>query len=218
MSLPPPRTGIGPPARLLTGVQIRQNRGSRPAAARRCLGTPRAGQDRPWGRDSAGVPAVPRAAPERSAGDAGGWTGPDSPRTFAASRGPGIGRGCWRHVTSWAAACLCCLRSVAAGCLSVPPRLSAVGNTAGHQPLASPAPGLATSAAPGGGPDLGTVPLPCAWPCLPLRTPWTLRSPTSGQHSAGLPAARRVGGMPEENAACEEVENTQPGESAIGPA
>lgn len=29
-----------------------------------------------------------------------------SPQTFAAGRGHGSGRGCWRHVTSWAAASL----------------------------------------------------------------------------------------------------------------
>lgn len=29
-----------------------------------------------------------------------------SPQTFAAGRGRGSGRGCWRHVTSWAAASL----------------------------------------------------------------------------------------------------------------
>lgn len=65
--------------------------------------------------------------------------GPHSPRTFAAGRGPGIGRGCWRRVTSWAAACLCCLRNVAAGCLSVPPRLSAAGAPPPHQ-LRPPSP------------------------------------------------------------------------------
>uniref|UniRef100_A0A8V5GYM6 Uncharacterized protein n=1 Tax=Melopsittacus undulatus TaxID=13146 RepID=A0A8V5GYM6_MELUD len=66
---------------------------------------------------------------EQREGDRGSWMMPDSPRTFAAGRGPGIERGCWRRVTSWAAACLWCLWSVAAGCLSVLPHLSAVGHS-----------------------------------------------------------------------------------------
>lgn len=88
-----------------------------------------------------------------------GWMEPYSPQTFAAGRGPGIERECWRRVTSWAAACLCCLRSVAAGCLSVPPRLSAVGGTAALSPWPC------QPCVPG-----GNVPLPCAWPRLPPGT------------------------------------------------
>lgn len=86
-----------------------------------------------------------------------GWSWMElySPQTFAAGRGPGIGRECWRRVTSWAAACLCCLRSVAAGCLSVPPRLSAGGGTAAISP----------------------------WPCQPLSPVGTSPCPVLGPAS-----------------------------------
>lgn len=108
--------------------------------------------------------------PELRAAGRGWLQGPDSPRTFAAGRGPGIGRGCWRRVTSWAAACLCCLRNVAAGCLSVPPRLSAAGAPPPRQPHVSwqglpPSPVLGP-AAPRGTPD-PVVPTPWAAPCQP---------------------------------------------------
>lgn len=179
------------------------NHCSRPAVARRCPGTPRAGQDGPLGWDTAGAPAMPLAALEQRAVDTGGWKAPDSPRTFAAGRGPGIGRGCWRRVTSWAAACLCCLRSVAAGSLSVPPRLSAAGSTAGHQPPAR------LLRIPRWGSGLGICPPPL---CLALPAPKdTLQSSSSRQHSVGLLTALRVRGMPEGNSACGESGNAQPG-------
>lgn len=38
-----------------------------------------------------------------------------SPQTFAAGRGHGSGRGCWRHVTSWAAVSPRSPRAAAAG-------------------------------------------------------------------------------------------------------
>lgn len=38
-----------------------------------------------------------------------------SPQTFAAGRGRGSGRGCWRHVTSWAAVSPRSPRAAAAG-------------------------------------------------------------------------------------------------------
>lgn len=137
VSPPPPCTGLGPTARLLTREQILQTTTPRQQQHRGARACCRMG---PWYGTVPASLGCHGAAPERKAGDAGGWMGLDSPQTFAAGQGPGIGRGCWRRVTSWAAACLCCLRSVAAGCLSVPPRLSAVGSTAGRQPPALPAP------------------------------------------------------------------------------
>lgn len=153
VSVPPPCTGLGPTAWLLMRVQILQTlAASQPW--HRGAGHPRAGQDRPWGQDGAGVPAVSQGSAEQRAGDMGGLAALDSPRTFAAGQGPGIGRGCWRRVTSWAAACLWCLRSVSAGSLSVPPRLSAAGSTAGHQPPPC------EPRVPRQGPGTRTVPLP----------------------------------------------------------
>lgn len=50
----------------------------------------------------------------------------DLPQTFAAGPGPESGKGCWKHVTVWAAAYRShCLAGVASGCLSVPLHLSA---------------------------------------------------------------------------------------------
>lgn len=50
----------------------------------------------------------------------------DSPQTFAASQGPGSGKGCWKRVAAWAAACPShSLAGVVFGCLSVPLHLSA---------------------------------------------------------------------------------------------
>lgn len=50
------------------------------------------------------------------------------PQTFAADQGPESGKGCWKHVTFWAAAYRSrCPAGVASGCLSVPLRLSAGG-------------------------------------------------------------------------------------------
>lgn len=43
-----------------------------------------------------------------------------SPRTFAEGQGPGSGKGCWRHVTSWAAASLT-NRWAAGGAAGSPP-------------------------------------------------------------------------------------------------
>lgn len=55
-------------------------------------------------------------------------TGMDSPQTFAAGQGPGSGKGCWKRVTVWAAACQNhTLVGVASGCLSVPLHLCAGG-------------------------------------------------------------------------------------------